>query len=278
MSDSEDYLTPSETEPDDPEMMSQYPVSKRQIKGLRENEKSRQRQFGDDVNNLPTYYSTHQRQRNPVVDKRCDKLGDRQTSKRNMSTLNHGSGKGNGYSDHSSDSDGSSDENNHRSRRSDDFSRRCKKKHKRETSVSSKGDESDGDEPYERNGRDGRPRRHGRHRNVSLSGDRSRDRRKGYMKPDKYEGNTCFETFLTQFSNCAEYNRWTHSEKLAYLRWSLKGSAAQMLWGARDMTYKQLVTRLRSRFGSADMEEHYRADLQCRRRKTNEQGTFHCGT
>jgi len=36
------------------------------------------------------------------------------------------------------------------------------------------------------------------------------------------------------------------------------------------MTYKQLVTRLRSRFGSADMEEHYRVDLQCRRRKNNE--------
>jgi len=90
------------------------------------------------------------------------------------------------------------------------------------------------------------------------------------MKPDKYEGVTCFETFLTQFNNCAEYNRWSDSEKLSYLRWSLKGSAAQMLWGARDMTYKQLVTRLRSRFGSADMEEHYRADLQCRRRKNNE--------
>jgi len=90
------------------------------------------------------------------------------------------------------------------------------------------------------------------------------------MKPDKYEGLTCFETFLTQFNNCAEYNRWSDSEKLSYLRWSLKGSAAQMLWGARDMTYKQLVTRLRSRFGSADMEEHYRVDLQCRRRKNNE--------
>jgi len=60
------------------------------------------------------------------------------------------------------------------------------------------------------------------------------------------------------------------SEKLAYLRWSLKGSAAQMLWGAKDLTYKQLVTRLRSRFGSEHMEEHYRADLQCRRRKSTE--------
>jgi len=60
------------------------------------------------------------------------------------------------------------------------------------------------------------------------------------MKPDKYKGTTCFETFLTQFSNCAEYSKWSESEKLAYLRWSLKRSAVQMLWGAKDLTYKQL--------------------------------------
>jgi len=36
------------------------------------------------------------------------------------------------------------------------------------------------------------------------------------------------------------------------------------------MTFKQLVTRLRSRFGSLDMEEKYEAEIQCRRRKTNE--------
>ena len=90
------------------------------------------------------------------------------------------------------------------------------------------------------------------------------------MKPEKYDGTTCFETFLTQFSNCADFNEWTDREKLSYLKWCLKGSAAQMLWGAQEMTYKRLVAKLRSRFGSADLEERYQADLQCRRRKHNE--------
>ena len=59
-------------------------------------------------------------------------------------------------------------------------------------------------------------------------------------------------------------------EKLHYLRWSLTGSAARMLWGTEEMTFRQLVARHRSRFGSFDMEEKYQAELQCRRRKPGE--------
>ena len=92
----------------------------------------------------------------------------------------------------------------------------------------------------------------------------------GYMKPEKFNGSTCFETFLVQFDNCAKFNNWNNKDKLQYLRWSLTGNAAQTLWGTEDMTFKQLVTRLRSRFGSLDMEEKYQAEIQCRRRKTNE--------
>jgi len=44
-------------------------------------------------------------------------------------------------------------------------------------------------------------------------------------------------------------------EKLHYLRWSLTGSAARMLWGTEEMTFRQIVARLRPRFGSYDMEE-----------------------
>jgi len=36
------------------------------------------------------------------------------------------------------------------------------------------------------------------------------------------------------------------------------------------MSYKELVTRLRSRFGSLDMEEKYQTEIQCRRRKPSE--------
>jgi len=43
-----------------------------------------------------------------------------------------------------------------------------------------------------------------------------------------------------------------------------------MLWGAEDMSYERLVSRLRSRFGSADLEDRYQAELQCRRRRPKE--------
>ena len=92
----------------------------------------------------------------------------------------------------------------------------------------------------------------------------------GHMKPEKFDGTSCFETFLAQFCNCAQYNCWNATEKLQYLRWSLTGVAARMLWGTEEMSYRELVTRLRSRFGSLDMEEKYQAELQCRRRKPNE--------
>ena len=97
-----------------------------------------------------------------------------------------------------------------------------------------------------------------------------KDNSRGYMKPEKFDGTSCFETFLAQFNNCAQFNHWDSTEKLMYLRWSLNGVAAQMLWGTEEMSYKQLVARLRSRFGSLDMEEKYQAELQCRSRKPNE--------
>ena len=78
LSDSEYYLTPSETEPDDFEMMSQYPVFMKQVRGLRENEKSRQRQFGVDVNaDLPVYYSTNRKPKSSGMDKQHGKLDGR---------------------------------------------------------------------------------------------------------------------------------------------------------------------------------------------------------
>ena len=124
---------------------------------------------------------------------------------------------------------------------------------------------------------DRRHRRNDRkHRRRSSSSDKSRSRcvgrqkSAGYMKPEKFNGTTCFETFLVQFDNCTQFNGWNDSEKLHYLRWSLTGVAARMLWGTEEMTFKQLIARLRSRFGSLDMEEKYQAELQCRRRKPNE--------
>ena len=90
------------------------------------------------------------------------------------------------------------------------------------------------------------------------------------MKPDKFDGTQCWQTFLVKFENCADYNKWTEHDKRAYLRASLQKEAAKLLWDADDLTYDQLVQKLRQRFGSKGMEEQYQTELRCRRRKKGE--------
>ena len=69
-----------------------------------------------------------------------------------------------------------------------------------------------------------------------------------WMKPDKYDGKGSWETFQYQFDNCCRYNAWDVVDKTAHLRWSLSGTAAQLLWGTEDATYYQLVEKLKNRF------------------------------
>jgi len=90
------------------------------------------------------------------------------------------------------------------------------------------------------------------------------------MKPEKYNGQTSIETVFVQFNNCCKYNRWGEEDKLAHLRWSLTGSAAQLLWDSDGLTYKQLVKKLRSRFGGDGMEEKFQTEFQCRIRHPKE--------
>ena len=86
------------------------------------------------------------------------------------------------------------------------------------------------------------------------------------MRPDKFDGKGSYETFLYQFENCAKYNEWNTTDKGAHLRWSLSGTAAQLLWGTEDATYDQLLDKLKSRFGGRGMEEKFQNELRCRRR------------
>jgi len=48
------------------------------------------------------------------------------------------------------------------------------------------------------------------------------------LKLAKYDGSTPFETFWAQFKNCAGYNKWNQTEKLAYLREALEKEAGQI--------------------------------------------------
>ena len=105
---------------------------------------------------------------------------------------------------------------------------------------------------------------------VSCSHSRADKKSGKNLKPDKFDGTKCLETFLIQFQNCASFNNWSRSECLAHLKWSLSGGAADLLWDADDITYSELVERLRSRYGGKGFEERFQTELKCRKRKKNE--------
>jgi len=97
--------------------------------------------------------------------------------------------------------------------------------------------------------------------------------RKMTMKPAKFDGTGSLESFLAQFDVCARHNRWTAIDKVDFLRVSLEKAATQLLWdfGARtEVTYEQLVERLRQRYGAEGQAETFRAQLYYRRQRADE--------
>jgi len=93
------------------------------------------------------------------------------------------------------------------------------------------------------------------------------------MKPNKFDGTGSLESFLAQFEVCARHNRWTAVDKVDFLRCSLDKAATQLLWdfGAHtDVTYEQLVGRLRQRYGAEGQAETFRAQLYYRRQRPEE--------
>jgi hypothetical protein len=64
--------------------------------------------------------------------------------------------------------------------------------------------------------------------------------------PEKFDGSAPLQSFLKHFSTCASHNRWDDSDKLAYLRMSLRGGAAQFVDAGDDCTtYDQLGRKLK---------------------------------
>ena len=129
----------------------------------------------------------------------------------------------NGSSDNEKDS---SDDNEPPHRRRSSNSGRTRHRRKRQPSSS-----PDSDLDANR----GRPRRK-RHdtsdRKASPQGQGSRSQtRKSHhhVKPEKFDGRGCVDTFLEKNNLCATYNDWTSSEKLTHLRLSLVDGAAALL-------------------------------------------------
>jgi hypothetical protein len=142
------------------------------------------------------------------------------------------------------------------------------RRHERRQASSSDEDSSDNEKS--RRSRDTGRDCSGRRENRSPIRQELREKGSRWMKPEKFDGKSSFETFLAQFENCATYNAWNERDKVAHLRWSLTGIAAQLLWNTTDLSYRQLVEKLQDRFGGKGLEEKFQNELRCRRRTKNE--------
>ena len=102
---------------------------------------------------------------------------------------------------------------------------------------------------------------------------RSCRRKRSDLKPVKYDGTTSVDTFLIQFETCADYNNWEDKQKAAQLKCCLGGAVGQILWEAGDpgqLSYRDLVKKLKARYGSAGQKELFVTQLRTRRRRPNE--------
>ena len=100
---------------------------------------------------------------------------------------------------------------------------------------------------------------------------------KTWIKPRKFDGTGCFETFLAQFMNASRYNHWNDDDNLAQMCSCLSDKAATVLWdlpaGNVD-SFEKLKQVLATRFGNKNQQERYRIELRSRRQKPNE--TIQC--
>src|SRR6266496_2735803 len=95
---------------------------------------------------------------------------------------------------------------------------------------------------------------------------------KKLMMPKEYDGTSLLSLFLTQFESCADYNDWDRRDKAAYLRNSLKGNAAHILedGSGANASYKELVERLKNRYGTEGQMSLFKMQLKSRKRGKNE--------
>jgi hypothetical protein len=79
------------------------------------------------------------------------------------------------------------------------------------------------------------------------------------------------EDFVARFRNHAAHCQWDEGERLFYLRNSLQGVAAQVIWRLSESAKSnEVLERLQTRFGQAHQEQRFRAELKARRRRAGE--------
>ena len=113
----------------------------------------------------------------------------------------------------------------------------------------------------------------------SISG--TKDARKGpLVKPKDFDGTTPVEAFLQQINTCAKYYCWSEEECSIHLCCATIGDAAALVWSQLDpdgLSYQQLQTLLRERYGSEKQEEKYQAELRRKILKRSEKSSPHYG-
>ena len=87
--------------------------------------------------------------------------------------------------------------------------------------------------------------------------------------PPKYDGSTDFNTYLLQFQVLAHEQRWTEDRKGVMLISRLKGRALEIAAQGDNLTFSELVSRLRSHF-SPDHEEMFAQQLQTLRKTSSQ--------
>ena len=111
-------------------------------------------------------------------------------------------------------------------------------------------------------------RRHYQDSGSSDDGGYEKVIQKRFIKPAKFDGTSSFETFMAQFNNCADYNNWKSTDRLAHLKACLIGDAGQVLWDSSPEaknTLRKLTELLKNRFSGSQQSDKYRMELCLRR-------------
>ena len=93
------------------------------------------------------------------------------------------------------------------------------------------------------------------------------------VKPKDFDGTTPVEAFLQQIKTCAKYYCWSYEECSIHLRCALTGDAATLVWSQLDpdgLSYQQLQTLLRERYGLANTPHGIGVSWRCVRHERDD--------
>ena len=94
-----------------------------------------------------------------------------------------------------------------------------------------------------------------------------------HMKPQTYNGDEDWESYLNHFELCTELGRWSYQDRVLYLAASLRGNAQvyyMTLMPAERLSYQTLVVKLGLRFSNARQQPMWISRLEARVRRQNE--------